>query len=124
MYLKSVDATYYIANQQVETITYRTDAEGQLSPLDMIPETQTTRLQGFEWRGVERPERSDVFDRVIRASQRKRVEALMRPRFPISREIESAMKRLIERGEWLDRVDVLSPEDEEWRRETLEKPYR
>ena len=124
MYLKSGDATYYIANQQVETITYRTDAEGQLSPLDMIPETQTTRLQGFEWRGVERPERSDVFDRVIRASQRKRVEALMRPRFPISREIESAMKRLIERGEWLDRVDVLSPEDEEWRRETLEKPYR
>ena len=124
MYLQSGDATYYIANQQVETITYRTDAEGQLSPLDMIPEDQTTRLQGFEWRGAERPEREDVFDRTIRASQRERVEALERPRFPISHEIESAMKRLVERGEWLDRVDVLSPEDEEWRRETLENPYK
>ena len=124
MYLKSGDATYYIADKQVETITYRTDAEGQLSPLDMVPDDQITRLQGFEWRGTERPDREDVFDRQIRPSQRERVESLPRPQFPITRRIESAMKRLIERGEWLDRVDVLSPEDEEWRRQTLENPYK
>ena len=124
MYLKSGDATYYIVDKQVETITYRTDAEGQMSPLDMIPENQTTRLQGFEWRGAERPELEDVFDREIRPSQRERVESLARPRFPITRQIESVKKRLIERGEWLDRVDVLSPEDEEWRRQTLENPYK
>ena len=124
MYLMSGDATYYIADQQVETITYRTNAEGQLSPLNMLPEDQTTRLDGFEWRGGERPEREDVFDRTIRPSQRERVEALAHPQFPISREIGELMRRLIERGEWLDRVDVLSPEDEEWRRETLEAPYK
>ena len=124
MYLQSGDATYYIANQQVETITYRTDATGQLSPLDMIPEDQTTRLQGFEWRGAERPDREDVFDREIRPSQRERVESLPRPKFPISKEIETTMHRLTTRGEWLDRVDVLSPEDEEWRRATLESPYK
>ena len=124
MYLTSGDATYYITDKQVETITYRTSADGQLSPVNMIPEDQTTRLQGFEWRGAERPDRDAVFDRRIRPSQRERVESLQRPRFPITRQMEAMKQRLISRGEWLDRVDVLSPEDEEWRRETLAAPYK
>ena len=124
MYLTSGDATYYITDKQVETITYRTSADGQLSPVNMIPEDQTTRLQGFEWRGAERPDRDAVFDRQIRPSQRERVESLQRPRFPITRQMEAMKQRLISRGEWLDRVDVLSPEDEEWRRETLAAPYK
>ena len=124
LYLTSGDATYYIAARQVETITYRTDADGQLSPINMVPEEQITRLDGFEWRGGERPDKADVFDRTIRPSQRERVAGLKQPEFPISQRINAYRESLTMHRIWLDRVDVLSPEDEEWRRETLAAPYR
>ncbi|MCH5335672.1 MAG: hypothetical protein J1D86_07730 [Alistipes sp.] len=124
LYLTAGEATYYISGRQIETITYRTDAEGKLSPMDMVPEDQITRLPDFEWRGSERPLRDSVFNRTIRPSQRQQTGELPRPRFPISAAIEAAKARLIARGEWLDRVDVPSQEDEEWRRETLAAPYR
>ncbi len=127
MYIESAGATFYIADRTVDVITYRGSPVGvmyPLTPVDMVPATQIQRLPDFVWRGDERPTREEVMDRTVRPSRREEVEALPRPEFPISRKIEEYRARLIERREWLDRVDVLSPEDEEFLHETLAAPYR
>lgn len=127
MYIESAGATFYIAEQTVDVITYRGDPVGVIYPMtpeNMVPPTQIRRLPDFEWRGAGRPTREEVFDRTLRPSRRLEVGNIPRPEFPISRAIEEFKARLIERREWLDRVDVLSPEDEEFLRETLAAPYR
>lgn len=127
MYLESAGVTFYIADRTVDVITYRGSPVGVMYPLtpeNMVPATQIQRLPDFVWRGDERPTREEVMDRTVRPSRRAEVEALPRPEFPISRKIEDYKAALIERREWLDRVDVLSPEDEEFLRETLAAPYR
>lgn len=127
MYLESAGVTFYIADQTVDVITYRGSPVGimyPLTPQNMVPETQIQRLPDFVWRGSERPVRKSVMERTVRPSRREEVEAMPRPEFPISRKIEKYKARLIERRRWLDRVDVLSPEDEEFMKETLAAPYR
>lgn len=127
MYLESAGVTFYIADQTVDVITYRGSPVGVMYPLtpeNMVPATQIQRLPDFVWRGDERPTRNSVMDRAVRPSRRAEVEALPRPEFPISRKIEAYKAAIIERREWLDRVDVLSPEDEEFLHETLAAPYR
>lgn len=122
MYIESGGASFYINGQTLERITYQGNPTGILYPIGQVPESQMVRLPDFKWRGAERPTRDGVFDREIRPSRRKEVRYLDRPTFPISFKIERLKRNLMERGVWLDRVDVLSPEDEEFLRDPLATP--
>lgn len=122
MYIESGGASFYINGQTLERITYQGNPTGILYPIGQVPESQMVRLPDFEWRGAERPTRHGVFDLEIRPSRREEIRSLSRPTFPISEQIERRKRNLMESGTWLDRVDVLSPEDEEFLRDPLATP--
>ncbi len=122
MYIESGGATFYIDGQTLVRITYQGSPTGILYPIGQVPESQMVRLPDFEWRGLERPTRNGVMNRQIRPSRREEIRALPRPMFPISEQIEARKRFLMDSGLWLDRVDVLSPEDEEFLRDPLAVP--
>lgn len=114
MTITSGSITFYIDDQTIEQITYRSNPEYTIFPMDKIPESQARFLQNFKWEAERRPERAGIFDRTIRPTQRAEKEALPRPKFPIMEAMERRKRQLIERGVWLDRNDVLTPETVEW----------
>ncbi len=114
MYIESADMTFYIEEKQITGITYRGNPNYVIYPMDKIPETQPLFLEGFTWQDERRPFQHDVFDRTIRPSLREVKEALPRPTFPISERLNEYKRRIIERDEWYDRNDVLTPEVIEW----------
>lgn len=114
MYIESADASFYIENSTIDNIVYRGNPNYIIYPLNMIPESQPRRLQGFEWRGECRPARDSICTRTIRVSQRERVQQIERPSFPIAEQIERYKASLIEQRRWSDRNDVLTPETLDW----------
>ncbi|MBO7220260.1 MAG: hypothetical protein J6V21_03600 [Alistipes sp.] len=113
-YIEAGDMTSYIENQQVVGITYRGNPTYTFYPMDKIPETQPTKLQGFKWEASRRPTQDSVFTRVIEPSQRIERRALMRPLFPINAILQQRKADYIRRREWRDRTDTLSYETIEW----------
>ena len=115
MYIESASITFYLAEKEIEKITYKQNPTYVIYPLGMIPETQDRRLKDFEWYGESRPIRDSVCDRTIRPSRREDVANHQKPRFRITDRIDYDRRRLVENGVWEDRVDELTPEVVEWR---------
>lgn len=114
--IESGDASFFIADRELEKIVYRTNPVWPIYPIDAIPEDQSLYLQGFKWEGARRPSRDDVFDRTVRPSERLHRTSLQRPSFPIKERIDETRKRLNERGEWSDRTETVDQATVEWMR--------
>lgn len=113
-YIEAGDMTSYIENQQVVGITYRGNPVYTFYPMDKIPETQPTKLQGFKWCDSLRPSKDSVFNRIIRPSQRMEKRSLRKPLFPINALLQQRKANYLRRNEWRDRSDTLSYETIEW----------
>ena len=113
-YIESGDMTSYIENQQIVGITYRGNPSYIFYPIDKIPDTQATKLEGFKWEADRRPTQDSVFTRVIRPSQRVEKRALRKPSFPINALLQQRKSDYIRRHEWQDRTDTLTYETIEW----------
>jgi hypothetical protein len=113
-YIEAGDMTSYIEDQQVVSITYRGNPTYTFYPMDKIPETQPTRLQGFKWEIHRRPAQDSVFVRTIRPTQRVEKRSLRRPLFPINAMLQQRKNDYIRRHEWEDRTDTLTYETIEW----------
>ena len=113
-YIEAGDMTSYIENQQIVGITYRGSPTYTFYPMDKIPETQPTKLQGFKWEAQRRPTQDSVFNRVIEPSQRIERRAIVRPLFPINALLQQRKSDYIRRREWRDRTDTLTYETVEW----------
>ena len=113
-YIEAGDMTSYIEGQQVVGITYRGNPTYTFYPMDKIPETQPTKLDGFKWEAMRRPSQDSVFARTIRPSQRIEKRALSKPRFPINALLEQRKSNYLRRKEWVDRTDTLTYETIEW----------
>ncbi len=105
---KSADLTFNMEDQRVVRITFRTEPEYTIYPMDQIPADNTQRFEGFEWKGKNRPLRDDVFDRTIRPSEREHYEMLPQPEFTITASIGFYRTTLVESGMWADREDKIS----------------
>lgn len=115
MYIESASIVFYLNEGEIDKITYKQNPEYVLYPMNMIPETQELRLKDFEWYYDRRPARDSVFDRELRATRRDEIAEKSKPRFRITDRINYDRRRLVENGEWEDRLDELTPEVIEWR---------
>ena len=113
-YIEAGDMTSYIEGQFVTGITYRGNPTYTFYPMDKIPASQPTKLDGFKWEESRRPTQDSVFTRVIRPSQRQEKSSLRRPMFPINALLQQRKENYIRRNEWRDRTDTLSYETIEW----------
>ena len=113
-YIEAGDMTSYIEGQQVTGITYRGNPVYTFYPMDKIPETQPTKLDGFKWESSRRPSIDSVFTRIIRPSQREEKRSLRKPLFPINALLQQRKADYIRRHEWRDRTDTLTYETIEW----------
>ncbi len=113
-YIEAGDMTSYIDGQQVTGITYRGNPVYTFYPMDKIPETQSTKLDGFKWEASRRPTQDSVFIRTIRPSQRVEKRSLRKPLFPINMLLQQRKDNYIRRNEWRDRTDTLTYETIEW----------
>ena len=120
-YLESASASFFIENQQLVGITYRNEVPFTMYPLALLPPTQPTKLDNFKWVPELRPTREDVFNRVLRPSEREEREKRKRPTFSIVEYMDRQKERLLMRGEWSDREDQLTPELIEWRNRHMER---
>ena len=115
MYIESASITFYLVDKEIDKISYKQNPSYVIYPMAMIPETQELRLKDFNWYYDKRPSRDSVFDRTIRATRREDASVKQKPRFRITDRINYDRRRLVENGEWEDRVDELTPEVIEWR---------
>ena len=122
-YIEAGDMTSYIENQQVVGITYRGNPVYTFYPMNKIPETQPTKLDGFKWEADRRPTQDSVFTRTIRPSQREEKRSLRKPLFPINAILQQRKADYLRRREWRDRTDTLTYETIEWL-ESLPINYR
>jgi hypothetical protein len=113
-YIEAGDMTSYIENQEIVGITYRGNPAYTFYPMDKIPETQPTKLQGFQWEAMRRPTQDSVFNRTIRPSQCEAKRALVRPQFPIQALMQQRKSNYLRRRIWRDRKDTLTYETIEW----------
>lgn len=104
------DLTFNFVEKQVDNIVYRGDPVYSIYPMEKIPDTQSQFIKGFVWEIERRPVLEDVFDRVIVPSRREYYEALPRPTYPISEQIDRHKKEFEEAGIWYDRRDPVSNE--------------
>ena len=122
-YIEAGDMTSYIEKQQVVSITYRGNPVYTFYPMDKIPATQPTKLEGFKWEANRRPTQDSVFNRTIRPSQRDEKRSLRKPLFPINALLQQRKNDYSRRREWSDRTDTLTYETIEWL-ESLPIEYR
>ena len=113
-YIEAGDMTSYIEGQEVVGITYRGNPTYTFYPMDKIPATQATKLDGFKWEASRRPSQDSVFTRTIRPSQRDSKRSLRKPLFPINSLLQQRKSDYIRRGIWQDRTDTLTYETIEW----------
>ena len=113
-YIEAGDMTSYIEDQKIVGITYRGNPTYTFYPMDKIPETQPTKLQGFKWEANRRPSQDSVFNRTIIPSQRAEKRSLRKPLFPINALLQQRKSDYIRRREWQDRTDTLTYETIEW----------
>ena len=126
MYIESSAITFYLNDGSIEKISYKQNPEYVLYPMEMVPESQERKLQGFDWQEEKRPTRVIICDRRIVRSNRERAAAIRRPTFPIMERIDYDRRRLVENKMWEDRTDRLSPDVIDWRnsRESYKKRKR
>ncbi|MFR9603503.1 MAG: OstA-like protein [Rikenellaceae bacterium] len=114
VYVESGSASFYFEASELMGITYRAKPEYIFYPVELIPESQSLRLEGFRWRGNIRPKRSDFSDRQRRESVRSQKEALELPQYPIATNLMIDIENLTRDRIWMDRGDLVAPHAEEW----------
>ena len=126
MYIESSAITFYLDDGSIDKISYKQNPEYVLYPMEMVPESQERKLQGFDWQEDRRPTRVIICDRRIVKSNRERAAAIRRPTFPIMERIDYDRRRLVENKMWKDRKDRLTPDVIDWRnsRESYKKRKR
>ncbi len=122
MVLAAANMSFVFSNDSLRYITPRETVTWTVYPMDQIPPSQSTRLQGFEWHGNRQPTLPDVFTRSIRPSERAAHEALPRPEFPIAARIDRRREYLISNLMWGDRTDPLPAYAIEFRRQSERRP--
>lgn len=115
MVMSAANMSFFFAADSLRYITPRQTVEWTVYPIDQIPPSQSTRLQGFEWKGERQPVLSDVFTRQVRLTERAEHEALARPDFPIAARIDRRREYLIANRMWGDRTDPLPAHAVEFR---------
>ncbi len=110
MTVECADITFNFEERQLVDIIYRGAPVYAIYPMDKIPAEQSLTLPGFVWEIDRKPSKSDVFNRMIRPSQRLEYEAMPEPLFPVTKSIKADIDRKIHDGVWRDRNDLLSPE--------------
>lgn len=99
----------YLEERRISRIVWLEQPVYNIYPLDKIPADQPTRLEGFSWQEDRRPkDRREVFDRTIRPSYRAEAEAIPRPVFGITREIDRLKEEYIREGVWYDRSEPVT----------------
>lgn len=106
----SAEMAFRFDKGQLDNIYWARDIVTELFSMDDIPEDHPRILPGFQWFGERRPVKKDVFDRVVRPSQRMRYEGLQKPLFPTTEKIDAAKRTLLQTGGWFDRSDELTPD--------------
>ncbi len=121
--LSSSEISFLIdsAAQTVRYIVSREQPRSTVYPMDEIPVSEPTRLQGFAWFSGRRPALEDVFARLWRPSLREWYESLTGPLFPIAARIDTRRKYLIDNRMWIDRNEPLPAHAVEFRDERLRK---
>lgn len=107
MQIDCANITFFIDGRQMDQIIFREQPNGNIYPMDKIPGDVARFLEGFRWEAERRPEQKDVFDRVIRPSERERYEALPQPVFPLTKKIDEHKQRMVTNRVWTDRNDTL-----------------
>lgn len=115
MYIESSSISFYLSDGEMDKIVYKQNPEYHLYPMNMVPDNQQRKLDGFEWQSDKRPTREVICNRRIRSSNRGNIVKISKPTFPIVERINYDRRRLVENRMWKDRVDKLSPEIIEWR---------
>lgn len=106
--VECADITFFINDNQVETIVYRNEPVYTFYPLDKIPEEQSQLLEGFKWEIERKPTLEDVFTRTIRPSERETYEAMPKPAYPLTDAIMKNKARMIKEDIWRERNDKVS----------------
>ncbi len=112
--VESGTASFYIVNRTLDGITYRAEPTYVLAPIEKRPLDLPRYLDGFSWHAAERPTRDSVFTRVMRPTRRAEIDSLPHPTFPIMEKIAQEREQLEQRGKWYDRIELVSPEVQEW----------
>lgn len=112
--VECADISFYIENQTIEDIIFRTDPVYAIYPMTAIPASQPQKLPNFKWEGDRKPSQADVFSRKIRESRRENYSSMPTPQFSITDRINNHRRRITENGEWEDRTDDISREAHEF----------
>lgn len=115
--IESGDLSFYFEEKQLVQMTWRANPDYKFYPVFpdfQVPEDQSLYLTGFHWEGARRPTKNEVFDRVIRPTERAKRLQLAQPDFPIMQRIEAYKRRLIESRQWMDRNDPVDDQTVEW----------
>ncbi len=115
--------SFFFESDSLRKIGWYNVIEYNIYPMDQIPNTQPTQMQGFTWRIERKPALADVFDRRVRRSERTFYEGLARPEFPIAARIDRRREYLISNRMWVDRNDQLPAYAIELRREKYKPPH-
>jgi hypothetical protein len=113
----AADMSFIFERDSLSYIVERHSVNYTAFPMDQIPGSQPTRLQGFAWKIDRKPALSDVFDRKVRPSEREQYDSLPHPGFPIAARIDRRREYLIQNHMWVDRTDPLPPYAIEFRRQ-------
>ncbi|MDE5579669.1 MAG: hypothetical protein K2I85_06970 [Alistipes sp.] len=113
-FVESGSINFYIDRNQVVRMAWYTEPHYSITPIDKLQPGQELYLKGFRWEGSRRPSQGDVFDRVIRPSERAARSALRHPEFPLRRRIEEHRRELVGQRRWVDRIDLVDPATAEW----------
>lgn len=103
----SNNMTFLIEEDFVRYIVAREQVDWPIYPIDQIPNTQPTRLKGFDWKPELKPKLEDVFTRRVRTTERPFYNELPVPEFPIAARILKRREYLINNRMWGDRTDPL-----------------
>ncbi len=115
--IESGDLSFYFEEKKLVQMTWRANPDYKFYPVFpdfQVPEDQSLYLKGFHWEGARRPTKNEVFDRVIRPTERASRLQLAQPDFPIMQRIEAYKRQLIESRQWVDRNDPVDDQTVEW----------
>ena len=115
--IESGDLSFYFEEKQLVQMTWRANPDYKFYPVFpdfQVPEDQSLYLKGFHWEGARRPTKNEVFDRVIRPTERESRSQLAQPDFPIMQRIEAYKRQLIESRQWVDRNEPVDDQTVEW----------
>ncbi len=113
-YVESGTATFFFVEGELDGITYRAEPVYTFFPMQLIPATQSKKLDKFVWEGRPRPTRELYTDRNRRPSIREQKEAMERPKFPIEYSINVEKEIMTFDRVWVDRDDKVPTHAEEW----------